>query len=115
MSGSSGTQCFLAIDPRDSCPTPSCFRKGIQIVTVVPSPISLLTTNRNELPNKPCKRRRNSTSAGTRGRSAKKSCPTSLQATPCPSSVTHISSHDPVAGTISQSLPAPVHEGDPIT
>src|SRR5258707_9206846 len=35
---------------------------GMRLVIVVPSPISLRTSNRNERPNSLCKRRRNNTS-----------------------------------------------------
>jgi hypothetical protein len=90
----------------DSEPPPSRFRRGMHMVTVVPCPISLPTSSRNERPNNVRSRRRSSPNACTRGRAPKKQCSTSAEGTPCPSSLTLISSHCPAGRTAKHSRPA---------
>jgi hypothetical protein len=80
--------------------------KGMHKVTVVPCPTSLRTSSRNEPPNDVCSRRRNNDSARSPGRFAKKTRSTSLDATPCPSSLTLIFSHSPAARIARRSRPA---------
>ena len=87
--------------------------RGMHKVTVVPSPISLYTSSRKERPNNVCSRRRNSERAWRPGRRAKKTCSTSRDATPFPSSLTLISSHSPAARIPRRSRPAVADDCSP--
>src|ERR1700730_8280620 len=90
----------------DSSAISNRLRRGIRILTVVPRPTSLPTSSRKERPNNPCSRRRNRDSAWRRGCTAKKTRSTSVEGTPCPSSLMLISNHSPIRRTRRRRHPA---------